>query len=82
MAGAASFVFIFLKAFQQRNVVHDNYWWVIPTSMAMAATEAVVIINLAKQGWYLPLVLAVGAGSGAGCVAAMLIHKHFVLRRR
>jgi hypothetical protein len=82
LAFIASFAFIFLRAFQQRNVVHDNYWWVIPTSMAMAATEAVVIVNIAQQGWYLPLVLAVGVGSGSGCIAAMLFHKHYVLKHR
>ena len=82
MAFAASFAFIFLRALQQRNVVHDNYWWVVPTSLAMAATEAVVIVNIARQGWHFPLVLSVGVGSGLGCITAMVFHKFFIIGRR
>ena len=75
----ASFFFIALRAFQQRNVIHDNFLWVVPTSILMAATEAIVFVNIAKQGWQLPLVLAVGVGSGLGCVTAMYIHKRVVM---
>lgn len=82
LAFLASFAFIFLRAFQQRNVQHDNYVWVVPTSLSMAATEAVVIVNIAKQGWYLPLIIAVGIGSGLGCLCAMLFHKYYVLKHK
>jgi len=77
----ASFAFIFLRAFQQRNVTHDNWYLVIPTSILMAATEAVVIVNIATQGWHLPLVLTIGLGSGTGCIAAMYVHKRWVLKK-
>ena len=70
-AFVAAFSFIFLRAFQQRNVVHDNWLWVLPTSLLMAAAESVVILNIAKQGWYLPLITTIGVGSGLGCLSAM-----------
>lgn len=77
---AASFGFIFLRAFQQRNVTFDNYAAVVPTSLLMAATEVLVIANIAKSGWHLPLVLAVGLGSGFGALCAMLLHKRIFRR--
>jgi hypothetical protein len=74
LAFAASFAFIFLKAFQQLNVVHRQYVLVIPTSMMMSACEVAVIYLVAKQGWGW-LVLATGLGGGLGCVGAMFLHK-------
>lgn len=78
---AANFAFIFLKAFQQRNVVHDNYGWVVVTSNAMALFEVYVVAMIAKEGFTAWLVLALGLGGGTGCLAAMLLHKKFVLRK-
>ncbi len=43
LAGFAYFVFVFLKAFQQRNVMGLHYSWIMPISYAMAATEVFVI---------------------------------------
>jgi hypothetical protein len=73
LAFAASFVFIFLKAFQQLNVVHRQYLLVVPTSMAMSACEVAVIALVARQGWGW-LVFFTGLGAGLGCTAAMLLH--------
>jgi hypothetical protein len=78
---AANFAFIFLKAFQQRNVVHDNYGWVVMTSNAMALFEVYVVAMVAKEGFTAWLVFALGMGGGTGCLAAMLLHKRFVLRK-
>jgi hypothetical protein len=71
----ASFVFIFLKAFQQRNVAFDRYAWVLPVSFAMALVEVYVIANIAQKGFSLAIVLVIGLGSGLGALAAMLAHK-------
>ena len=49
IAFCASFVFIFLKAFQQLNVVHKQYLLVIPTSMAMSVCEIGVVALVIKQ---------------------------------
>lgn len=75
LAGA-SFLFVFLKAFQQRNVAFDNYVPVIPISIAMATVEVFTITKVAEQGFHLGAVLAIGLSSGAGAIAAMLLHKH------
>ncbi|KKK82291.1 hypothetical protein LCGC14_2804860 [marine sediment metagenome] len=37
------FIFVFVKAFQQRNVNFLNYWWVPPFSYLMAITQVLVI---------------------------------------
>lgn len=76
----ASFCFVALKAFQQLNVVHDQYLLVIPTSILMAVCEVFVVANIAAKGWNVSLVLAVGVGSGFGCVASMYLHKKVTKR--
>ena len=73
-AFGAAFVFVFLKATQQLNVVHKQYAWVLPTSMAMAACEVFVIASTAKNGWGW-IVLAVGLGSGLGAMSSMYLHE-------
>ncbi len=76
----ASYVFIFLRAFQQRNVAWLGYKWVIPTSLGMALTEFYVIvgvINEMAEGWHLLPLVFVGLGSGAGAMTAMWIHERF-----
>ena len=76
----ASYCFIGIKALQQRQVVHDEQWLVIVlTSVAMATCEVFVIDNIARQGWSVSLVLAVGVGSGLGCVTAMKLHRRYRL---
>lgn len=76
-AFGASFLFIATKAFQQLNVVHDQYLWVVPTSLLMAVCEVFVVANVAKSGWGW-IVLPVGLGSGLGALASMIVHKHLV----
>ena len=68
------FVFVFLKAFQQRNVNGLHYLPVIPTSWCMVATEFYVIAVVASRGWDLPFVFAVGTCAGSGAILAMYIH--------
>lgn len=69
--------FVFFKAFQQRNVAFDNYVAVLPTSIAMAATEFYVIALIVKTGYDIVLVLALGTGAGIGALVAMVLHKRF-----
>lgn len=79
-AGIASFIFIFLKAFQQRNVAFNQFAWVIPCSLAMAVVEVYVIASVVMKGWHLPLVLAIGLGAGIGAMCAMLLHNRMFPR--
>lgn len=76
----ASFCFVALKAFQQLNVVHDQYLLVIPTSFLMAVCEVFVVANIAAKGWEIYLVASVGLGSGIGCVCSMYLHKRITHR--
>jgi len=84
MAGLAYCVFVFFKAFQQKNVAFDHYKWVMPISYAMAATEVLVISLIAvkaAQGLNWDMVwfaLSIGTGGGLGAVAAMRFHNRFI----
>lgn len=79
-AGGAYFIFVFFKAFQQRNVAFNHYRWVLPISYAMSATEVIVISLIAveaSQGLNWQLVyfaLSIGTGGGLGAILAMRLH--------
>lgn len=78
---AASFVFIFLKSWQQLNVVHKQYWWIVPTSMCMAVMEVAVIANVAKYGWGW-LCVSVGLGGGLGSLCSTYLHDKLLKWRK
>ena len=78
MAFTATFMMVFLKALQQRNVAFDNYVWVVPISFCLAAAEVYIISRVAMTGWDLPIVASMGFGGGIGALTAMLFHKKFV----
>lgn len=85
LVGAANFIFIFLKAFQTRNVSFEHYGWVLPTSFLMAATEVGVIGGIAITAtgsstyWELwPMIVALGVGGGSGAIASIWIHHRFI----
>ena len=83
LAAIAYFVFVFFKAFQQRNVAFMHYRWILPISYAMSLTEVLVISVVAMKAvdgfsWELVyLGLGIGTGGGLGAIVAMnLHHKH------
>lgn len=76
----ASYAFIFLKAFQQRNVAFDNYLLIIPISLAMAFTEFYVFANFIEHGYSIWLVSIIGLGSGLGALTAALFHKKWFMK--
>jgi hypothetical protein len=76
----ASMIFIFFKAFQQRNVAFEHYSWIIPTSIAMALAEFWVIAMIVREGYNLPLVITLGTGSGVGALAATYLHQRYLTR--
>lgn len=84
-AGAAYFFFVFLKAFQQRNVQGLHYRMILPISYVMAATEVFVIsivaikaVNYTSLGELIALALSIGTGGGFGALAGMYIHNKHV----
>lgn len=78
--GMAAFAFIFLKAFQQRNIAFNQYAWVMPCSLALAAVEVFVIAQVVMSGWQWAIVLAIGFGAGCGAIFAMLLHNRMFPR--
>jgi hypothetical protein len=73
-AGLAMGVFVFLKAFQQKNVAFNHYWSVVPLSYLMAAAEVYIIASVAAAGFDPWLVLSVGSGAGVGSLTGMWVH--------
>lgn len=82
LAWLANFSFIGLKAFQQRNVVHDNRAAVFITSNLLAATEVLVVWKIAKSSTafidYALLVVTLGTSGGLGCLLAMHLHNRWL----
>lgn len=80
MLGCITFIYVFSKAYQQRNVIH-NGWLAVPIfSYLMAFLElaglSIGIIDIANNGWGRLLVLGLAHGTGGtiGCWAAMWLH--------
>jgi uncharacterized membrane protein YsdA (DUF1294 family) len=69
------------RAFQQKNVMHDQFRSVVPTSYVMAFLEVAFVgmsaIEITENGYYsaIPLALAYGTGGWTGCWFAMWLHK-------
>ena len=80
LAFLASFFFVGLKSTQQLNVVHKQYWWIVPTSLAMASLEIFVVATVAKNGWGW-LALFVGLGAGLGACLATYTHDVWMKRK-
>lgn len=85
IAGIAYFVFVFFRAFQQRNVVFLNYRWILPTSIVIAQAEvlihSLIALNIVTEGLGLNLILyalSIGVGGGGGCLLAMYLHSQHV----
>lgn len=84
--GMMTFAFIFCKAFQQRNVIHNN-WKLIPlftVSMAFLeiSTVAMGVLDISTNGWgsILPIASANGLGGTFGCWGAMYLHNKYFKR--
>ena len=69
IAFAVSFVYIFLKATQQINVVGQRYKWILPVSMGMALCEASIVLLVVNTHW--TVAIAVGLGGGLGAMSSM-----------
>jgi len=70
----ASYVSVFVKAFQQRNVAFNNYTLVPIFSLAMAFTEVYIIVSIVNLGVGLNVVLELAFGAVLGCWTAMYMH--------
>lgn len=73
LSGALAFVYVFLKANQQINVVGQRYAWIMPASLGMGLCE-VWIVLLAVRADTILLGLMNGLCSGLGAMLAMYFH--------
>jgi len=76
-----TFIYIGLKAFQQKNVAGGQYLPVVPVSFLMATCEVYTVYAVATSGFHLANVTAVGLGGGLGCMAAMYVHNRIYKRK-
>ena len=74
----ASYISIFVKAFQQRNVAFNNYLYIPVFSLAMAFTEVYIIINIVQLGASWDVVWKLAAGAVLGCWTAMCLHSKLI----
>lgn len=76
---AVNFVAILTKSFQQKNVQHNKFLWIFPTSMVMSAMEVFLIgsvATLAIASGSFWAMLPMGLGAGCGAVAGMVLFNH------
>jgi len=85
--GAAYFCFVFFKAFQQRNVAHLHYYWIMPVSFALSFTDVMVMALVAHKtvtsGLSMELVwigIAIATGGGLGAMTSMKLHERFLTK--
>lgn len=64
--------YIYLKAWQQINVIHKRYTWVVPVSFMLALCEVATIGLVVHTSFW--LFIPIGLGGGIGCLLAMKRH--------
>lgn len=74
LSGLIAFIYVFLKANQQLNVVHRNYAWIMPASLGMGLCEVAIVLLVVKADTIM-LGLVNGACSGLGAMLAMKLHR-------
>lgn len=77
LSAVATFVYVFLRALQQLNVVHKHYWRILPTSIGMGFGDVLLVI-LIIQTQTLWLGLTNGLAGAAGCYAAIFLNQRLV----
>lgn len=70
----ASYGAIFLRAFQQKNVMRNKYWAVPIATLGMAVAEVFVVTGVIQYGASWVTVANISAGSTLGCWSGMYLH--------
>lgn len=71
-----SFIAIFLRGWQQKNVIHSKYTYIAITSYLLALTDVAVVGIIVEHGWN--TVLAQGSGASLGMLLSVYIHNRWV----
>ena len=72
-----SFLYVFLRAFQQLNVMHNRYAWVLPVSLGLGLCDVAIILYVVRANT-LWLGVVNGVGAGCGAMVAMAVHRAWV----
>ena len=75
-AAGATFLSVFLKGFQHKNVIADKYALTFITSYAMAIADVAVVTSIYKNGW--STAAAMGTGAAFGMLLSMYLHNRFI----
>ncbi len=75
---AVSFCYIFIKSFQQLNVVHRNYTWIPVASVLMGFCEAYIVVKQVENGVHWPVILTLGLGAGLGACCSTWLHHRYL----
>jgi hypothetical protein len=72
LSAFVTFVYVFLRAFQQLNVVNGHYWRVPMTSVAMGIGDVLLVVFIVKSDT-LWIGVTNGIGGALGCMLAMYV---------
>jgi len=75
----ATMALVFLRAWQQQNVIGGHYWAAAITSYGIAAADVGVLLSVIQYGW--SSVPWIGTGGALGVTAAMATHRRMFRRR-
>jgi len=73
LAGAA-YLSVFLRAWQQQNVVHGFYYWAVATSYGLAVADVLIMVGAVRHG--LEAAPFIGTGAAGGVLSAMWLRRH------
>ena len=76
LSGFATFMLVFLRGFQQKNVHGNHYFMAAITSTAMSVTDIAVVSFVIHHGWAVLPYTATGAT--LGIISSMWLHSRVV----
>jgi hypothetical protein len=80
LVGLMTFLNVSARAFQQLNVMHGKYTWLLPASTVMATCEVVklgvIVIEVSGENWWtlLGVVCIMGVAGASGSALSMVLH--------
>lgn len=74
LSATVTAVYVFCRALQQLNVVHQKYWRILPVSLLMGVGDVALVLMMVKADTLL-IGLSNGIGGALGCFAAMALHR-------